>query len=76
MRRTIYSIMLAITAAICATIIVVAFTNVPPEPYVRRVSDRPQAPVQITRCEQGEVVIHYTTGRGEQLEPVATGQAC
>lgn len=54
-----------------------AITAEPPAPYVRLATDtRPLAPHYYYGCERGLVVIHYTTGEGERLDPVPTGRPC
>lgn len=72
-----YAVMLAIAAMICGVVIFQAVTATPPEPYVRLVGDgRPLPPVARTACRDGEAWILYTTGEGQPLEPVPTGDPC
>ncbi|MEQ1491084.1 MAG: hypothetical protein ABL932_11095 [Terricaulis sp.] len=71
-----YAAMLAIAALIVGVVLFQAVTAKPPEPYVA-LAGRPLAPVLVYGCSArfGQVAI-YTTGEGEELDPVPTGHPC
>lgn len=69
--------MLLVTLAIIGGVLAFqAVTAKPPEPYVA-LAGRPLAPVLVYGCSArfGQVAL-YTTGEGEELDPVPTGHPC
>lgn len=62
---------------VTGVVIYQAITADPPAPYVRLAASAGiPAPWYVYRCERGQIVIHYTTGEGERLDPVPTGRPC
>jgi len=72
-----YAAMLAIAALIVGVVLFQAVTAKPPEPYVELIAPMPPPPVLIYGCSArfGQVAL-YTTGEGEELDPVPTGHPC
>lgn len=71
------ALLLTALAAACGAFTYQAITAKPPEPYVRLAGRMPLPPVLIYGCSarHGQVAL-YTTGDGEQLDPVPTGHPC